>query len=114
LASRTQSSSRTPSHVGLAVVLGIVGVLAIPLAVAYSRESTTFSLLDAAYVIPLAALASIAALLVVRGTGGHVRFALQPSRAVRAGRLLAVAGICITLSATIAVAFYELLLRLEG
>jgi hypothetical protein len=33
---------------------------------------------------------------------------------VRLGRWLAVAGICITLSATIAVGFYELLLRLEG
>ncbi len=96
------------------MLLGIVGVLAIPAAVAYSRESTTFSLIDAAFVIPLAAIASVAALLVARGTGGHVRFAVSPSRAVRLGRWLAVAGICITLSASIAVGFYELLLRLEG
>jgi hypothetical protein len=89
-------------------------VAAIPAAIAYSRESTTFSLLDAAYVIPLAAIASIAALLVVRGTRGHVRFSLEPSRAARIGRWLAVAGICLTLSASIAVGFYELLLRLEG
>jgi len=100
--------------VGLAVLFGIVGVLAIPAAVAYSRESTTFSLLDAAYVIPLAAIASVGALLVVRGTRGHVRFSAEPSRAVRFARWLAVAGICLTLSASIAVGFYELLLRLEG
>jgi hypothetical protein len=110
LASRTSSNSR-PS---LAIACGIVGVLAIPVAVAYSRASTTFSLLDAAYVIPLAAIASVASLLAVRGTGGHVRFSLAPSPTVRLGRWLAVAGICITLSATIAVGFYELLLRLEG
>lgn len=89
-------------------------MLAIPAAVAYSRASTTFSLLDAAYVIPLAALASVAALLVVRGSSGHVRFSLGPSTGIRVGRWLAIAGICITLSATIAVGFYELLLRLEG
>ena len=35
-------------------------------------------------------------------------------RAVRLGRWLAVVGICVTLSASIAVGFYELLLRLEG
>jgi hypothetical protein len=114
LASRTQSSSPARPRVGLAVVLGIVGVLAIPVAVAYSRASTTFSLLDAAYAIPVAAIASTATLLVVRGTGGHVRFSLAPSRAVRIARWLGVAGICITVSATIAVGFYELLLRLEG
>jgi hypothetical protein len=33
---------------------------------------------------------------------------------VRAARILAVAGVCITLSASIAIGFYELLLRLEG
>ena len=89
-------------------------MLAIPAAVAYSRESTTFSLLDAAYLIPLAAIASVGALLVVRGARGHVRASLEPSRALRIGRWLAVAGISLTLSATIAVGFYELLLRLEG
>jgi hypothetical protein len=114
LASRTQSSSRPASHAGLAVLFGIVGVLAIPAAVAYSRVSTTFSLLDAAYVIPLAAIASVGGLLVVRGARGHVRFSAEPSRALRIGRWLAVAGICLTLSASIAVGFYELLLRLEG
>jgi hypothetical protein len=95
-------------------VLGVVGVLAIPAAVAYSRESATFSLLDASWLIPVAAVASIAALQLVRGTGGHVRFAVAPSRGVRLGRILAVAGICVTLSASIAVGFFELLLRLEG
>ena len=33
---------------------------------------------------------------------------------IRLGRVLAVAGICVALSASIAVGFYELLLRLEG
>jgi steroid 5-alpha reductase family enzyme len=110
MASPTRSSSR-PS---LAVVLGVVGVLAIPAAIVYSRESASFSLIDAAWLIPVAALASAGALLVVRGTGGHIRFSLAPVRTIRLGRVLAVIGICLTLSASIAVGFYELLLRLEG
>jgi hypothetical protein len=110
LASRTQSSSRPR----LGVALGLVGVLAVPVAIAYSRRSSTFSLIDAAWLIPLAALASVAALLVERGAAARVRLSAEPSRAVRVGRWLAVAGICITVAATIAVVFYEILLRLEG
>jgi len=89
-------------------------VAVLPAAIAYSRYSTTFSLIDAAWLIPVAALASVGALLIVRGTTGHVRASLAPPRSVRVARWLAVAGICLTLSAAIAVGFYELLLRLEG
>ena len=87
-------------------------MVALPAAVGYSRASSTFSLLDAAWFIPLAAVASVAALLLVRGTGGHVRFA--PPRSARIARMLAVLGICCALAGAIAVGFYELLLRLEG
>ena len=93
-------------------MLGALGVAAIPAAVAYSRWSATFSLLDAAWLIPVAAVGSFGALVLVRGTAGQVRF--TRARGVRAARVLAVAGVCITLSASIAIGFYELLLRLEG
>ena len=108
MAGRTSSNSR-PS---LAVLLGLVGILAIPSAVAYSRYSTGFKLLDAVWAIPVAAAASIGGLLMVRGTAGHVRF--TRARGVRLARILTVAGLCVALSAAIAVGFYELLLRLEG
>jgi hypothetical protein len=107
LVARTQSS-RSPAP---AIVFGLIGVVAIPAAVAYSRYSTRFSLLDAAYAIPLAAVAALAAILAVRGTKGHVQFG--PRRAVRAAWMLAVLAVCCTLSASIAVGLYELLLRLE-
>jgi hypothetical protein len=108
LAGRTSSNSR-PS---LAVLLGIIGVLVIPAAVAYSRYSTSFNLLDAVWAIPVAAVTSVVGLLLVRGTAGHVRF--TRARGVRLARILAVAGLSVTLSAAIAIGFYELLLRLEG
>jgi hypothetical protein len=96
------------------VLFGLVGVLAIPAGVALARYDAHVSLLDAAWAIPIAALASVAALLEIRGTSGHVRFSLAPVRRIRLSRLLAVLGICITLSAAIAVGFYYVLLQLEG
>ena len=110
MASRTSSSSR-PS---LAILLGVVGVAALPAGIAYSRYSSTFSLVDAAWTIPVAALASIGALLVVRGTRGHVRFAERTPASVRAGRILGVLGLCLATAGAIAIAFYEVLLHLEG
>ena len=56
------------------------------------------------------------ALLFARGARGAIARTLEPvggSACIRLGRILAVAGICITLSASIAVGLYELLLRLE-
>ena len=108
MAVRTRSSRSTSG----AVLLGAIGVAAVPAAVAYSRWSSTFSLIDTAWLIPLAAVCSLGAMARVRGTAGHVRF--TRAGGVRAARILALAGICITLSASIAVGFYELLLRLEG
>ena len=89
-------------------------MLAIPAGVALAKYDAGFTLLDAAWAIPVAALASIAALLEIRGTSGHVRFSLAPVKRIRLGRLLAVLGICLTLSAAIAVGFYYVLLQLEG
>ena len=108
MAARTRSSRSTSG----AVLLGAIGVAAVPAAVAYSRWSSTFSLLDAAWLIPVAAVCSLGAMARVRGTAGHVRF--TRAGGVRTARILALIGICITLSASIAVGFYELLLRLEG
>jgi hypothetical protein len=108
MASRTRSSS---PHAGLAVPLAVVGVLAVPAAIAAARYFSRVSLLDAAWGIPVAAAASVSALLLVRGTRGHVR--LTPPAGVRAARILGVAGLCLMSAATIAVAFYEVLLRLE-
>jgi hypothetical protein len=105
---RTSSSSRSPAA---AIIFAAIGIAAIPAAVAYSRYSARFSLLDAAYAIPVAALAALASVLAARGTKGHVQFGSR--RGVRLAWVLAVLAVCLTLSASIAIGFYELLLRLE-
>ena len=89
-------------------------MLAIPVGVALAKYDPHVSLLDAAWAIPVAALASVAALLEIRGTGGHVRYSIARVKRIRTSRVLAVLGICMALSAAIAVGFYYLLLQLEG
>ncbi len=85
--------------------------------VVVSRQTAGVHLLDAAWAIPVAALCGIAALLLARGARGRIRRTLERAGGAgrsRLGRYLGVAGLCVALSASIAVGFYELLLRLEG
>jgi len=92
-------------------------VLAVPAAVALAWRTAGVGLLDASFAIPLAAVCGLVALLFVRGARGRIRWTLERAGGagrIRLGRILAAAGICVALSASIAVGFYELLLRLEG
>ena len=89
---------------------------AVPAAVVLANRLAGVSLLDAAYAVPVAALAGVAAVLFARGATGRIRTTLERAGGAgraRAGRLLGIAGISIALSGAIAVGFYELLLRLE-
>jgi hypothetical protein len=109
---------RSSNHrASLAVVLGLGAVLAVPAGIVLARQTAGIGLLDAAWTIPIAALCGLAALIFVRGARGRIQWTLERAGGtgrIRVGRLLAVAGICVALSASIAVGFYELLLRLEG
>jgi hypothetical protein len=101
----------------LAVLFGLAAVLAVPAAVALSRRSPRITLVDASWAIPVAAACGVAALLFARGARGRIRATLERAKGrgrARAGRILGVAGICVALSAAIAIGFYELLLRLES
>jgi hypothetical protein len=116
MASRTRSSSRSNHRASLAVISGLLGVLAVPVAVAVARQTASVDLIDAVWAIPFAAAFSIAALLFARGARGRIRERLERvggAGRARVSRWLAVAGISLTLSASIAIGFYELLLRLE-
>ncbi len=101
----------------LAFLSGLVAVLAVPAAVALSRRSSTITLVDTAWAVPVAAAFGVVALLFARGARGRIRATLERARGrarARAARVLGVAGICVALSAAIAVGFYELLVRLES
>jgi hypothetical protein len=112
----TASSSRSNHRASLALVVALCGVLAVPAAVLVSRQTGRVHLFDAVWSIPVAMGLSVAALLLARGARGRIRRTLELAGGVgrvRASRWLAVAGICVALSSSIAVGFYELLVRLE-
>jgi hypothetical protein len=118
IATRTGVERRTANHrASLALLLGALGVAAIPAAVYVSQRSQRVGLLDAAWAIPVAFCLGVGALLFARGARGKIARSLERSGGrmrIRAARLLGVLAICIALSAAISVGFYELLLRLEG
>ena len=115
MASRT-ASSRPNHRASLALLAALAGVLAVPVAVVLSRQTGRIHLLDAVWAIPVGMALSVVALVFARGARGQIRKTLERAGGtgrVRATWWLAVAGICVALSASIAVGFYELLVRLE-
>ena len=91
-------------------------MIAVPAGIGVARQTAGVSLVDAAYAIPVAALAGLAAILFARGALARIHWTLERAGGVgraRLGRILGGAGICFALSGSIAIGFYELLLRLE-
>jgi hypothetical protein len=119
VAVRTQTLSqpqRLNPRAWLAFLFGLLAAVAIPVAIELTRKIPGAALLDAVWGIPVAAVAATLSLLFARGARGAIARTLEPvggGTCIRLGRILAVAGICLTLSASIAVGLYELLLRLE-
>jgi hypothetical protein len=109
---------RSSNHrASVAVLFGLLAVATVPAGIVLARQTAGVDLIDAAWAIPVAILFALAALLFVRGARGRIRWTLERAGGtgrIRFGRGLAVAAISIALSASIAVGFYELLLRLEG
>lgn len=114
MASRTRSSNHRAS---LATLLGVVAVATVPVAIYLTRRLPGAALFDAVWSIPFGFAAGVAALLFARGARGTIARTLERSGGsarIRLGRILAIAGICIALSASISVAVYEVLVRLES
>jgi hypothetical protein len=123
LAARTQSYTQAASNprrsnyrATLAVLCGLVAVVAIPLAIEVTRKKTGAVLLDAAWAIPVAAVAAAATLMLergARGSGDRTDGQAGGSRRLMAARVLAVTGICLVLSSSLAVGIYEFLVWKE-
>lgn len=112
MAARTQTltqSRRSNPRAALAILCGLVATITIPAAIELTRKVTGADLLDAAWAIPLAAIAALASLLFERGARG-----LLGSRRLIAARVFAVTGICLVLSSSLAVGIYEFLLWNEN
>jgi hypothetical protein len=99
------------------VLCGVVAVIAIPLAIELTRRVAGWVLLDAAWAIPVAAIAGVTSLTFARGARGVVNRSLEQaggSRRLMAARVLAVTGICLALSSALAVGIYEFLVWKES
>jgi hypothetical protein len=95
-----------------AVVAGIASVLALPLAIYLTRFSERYELLHAGLAIPIAA--GLGVLAVALSRRAHRRRALRlvdegGGRAITAGRLLGMAGVCLALAAVVSLGVYGLL-----
>ena len=97
-------------------MVALCGAVAVPATIVVSRQTGRIHLLDSAWAIPAGMALSIGALLFTRGARGQIRRTLSRAGGegrLRAARWLAGVGIGVALSASIAVGFYELLVRLE-
>jgi hypothetical protein len=93
-----------------------VSVAAVPAGIVLAGRTAGLDLVDAAWAIPVAAVAGIAALLFARGARGRIQQTLERAGGAgraRLGRILGVAGLCFAVSGAIAIGVYELLIRLE-
>jgi hypothetical protein len=107
---------RSNPQATLAVLCGVVALIAIPVAIEVTRRKTGAVLLDAAWAIPVAAITAVAALMFERGGRRVVNRTLgkaSGSRRLMAARVLAVTGICLVLSSSLAVGIYEFLVWKE-
>lgn len=94
------------------LVAGIASVATLPVAIYLTRFSEGYDLLDAGFAIPAAAaLAFIALLLAQRSRRRNVLGLTRGDRArvAQAGRLLGIAGLCVTLAALVSLGVYALL-----
>jgi hypothetical protein len=96
--------------------VALVAVLIVPGAIALAHEAGTIHLLDAVYAIPLGFVLGACALAFARGAHGRHDLTIGRAgglRRIRVARILGLLAVCLAISAAIAVAVYEFLLRLE-
>jgi hypothetical protein len=110
----TRSSSN--HRASFAVVLGVAAVLTVPAGIALAERYASVKLVDASWAIPVAFALGLFAIAL--GNLARTRSHLTVGRAggerrARAARILGTLGICLALTASISVGFYELLLRME-
>jgi hypothetical protein len=96
-----------------ALLLGLAGLLVLPVAIEVSRRSPRVDLLDAAYGIPLAFLLALVALIMARRAKENLRW-LQlrdgGTGVASTAVIVAAVALCMALTAALSIGFYELVL----
>jgi hypothetical protein len=96
------------------VVVGVLGVLALPVGVFLSWLSTSVELLYAAFAIPVALGLGVLALALARRARSQVRALRRGGHTQAAlGRALGLLAICLGITASISVGFYGVLVLFQ-
>jgi hypothetical protein len=112
----TRSNSRPNARAWLAVTVGVLAVLTVPVAIAVAHYRG-ISLLHAGWAAVPAFLLGIVALWLARGARRRTERTIGRvggRRVTRIGRLLGALGIYLALAAALSVGVYELLNRLSA
>jgi hypothetical protein len=113
------SSAERPAgnaRAGWSIVVGLLSIATVPVAIFATRYSDTYELLHAALAIPVGLFFGVCALLLARAARKRNERTLGRAGRLRTaaiGRSLAIVGLAVAGSATIAVAVYGLLRYLE-
>jgi hypothetical protein len=94
------------------VVVGLLGVVALPVAVLATRWSSAYELLQAGFAIPVAAFLGLTAIRLARRdrhAGGLLVVQARPPAAARLGWWLGVVALALAASATLSLAVYGVL-----
>jgi hypothetical protein len=97
----------------VALVLALLGLLAVPVAVEASRRSTRIDLLDAGYAIPVAFLLGLVAVIMARRARDNLRWFRLREGGTGVATLAIIVGavtVCLALTAALSIGFYELVL----
>jgi hypothetical protein len=104
------ASARGPAWAS--VVLAVLGLAALPAAIAVTERVETLSLLEAGFAIPAALLLALAAVVIGHRVRRRSRQTLAPlpgAGTARFGRVLGYVGLYVGLTAALAVGFYAIL-----
>jgi hypothetical protein len=98
----------------LAVLCGVLAIIAVPVGIVVARQSSQVSLLQGLYVsTPVSIVLGLLALLFVRRARLAAQRSVTGGRAPRLGRVTAWAGLYIGLAAAISLAVYGVLSRAQ-
>jgi hypothetical protein len=100
----------------MSVLLGLLGLVAIPVAIAVTERVDGLSLIEAGFAIPAALVFAFGAVVIgrrVRSRSRQTLAALPGARVARVGRVLGYVGLYLALTAALAVGFYAVLTYLS-
>jgi glucose-6-phosphate-specific signal transduction histidine kinase len=97
----------------VALLLGVLALLTLPVAVETARRSQEIALLDAGYAIPLAFLLSLIAVVMARRARDNLRWLSLRERGTAVASTAVIVGmvaLCLAVTAALSIGFYELVL----